>query len=103
VDDRYRRYLHVCPNWDLFSSFLKLDECSVVIGDERSCHMEGTGTVLVKMFDGIVRELKDVRYIPQLKKNLIFVGALEALDLEVSIRNGVLKMIKGSMVVLKSV
>ena len=36
-------------------------------------------------------------------KNLISVGALETLGLEVSIRDGVLKMTKGSMVVLKGV
>ena len=29
------------------------------------------------MSDGKVRELNDVRYIPQMKKNLISVGALE--------------------------
>ena len=40
---------------------------------------------------------------PQLKRNLIFVGALESLGLVVSIKEGVLKMIKGSMVVLKGV
>ena len=37
-----------------------------------------------------------VRYVSQLEMNLISVGALEALSLEVSIRDGVLKMIKGS-------
>ena len=58
---------HVCPNRDWFFSFEKLDECSLVMGDDRPCHMEGIGTVLVKMFDGIVQELKDVRYVPQLK------------------------------------
>jgi len=73
----------------------------MVMGDDRPCHIKGTDTVLVKMFDGMVQELKDVRYVPQLKRNLISVGALKALDLEVSIRDGVLKMIKGSMVVLK--
>ena len=46
---------------------------------------------------------KKRRYVPQLKRNLISVGALEILDLEVSIRDGVLKMTKGSMVVLKSI
>jgi len=51
------------------------------------------------MFDGMVREVKEV----QLKKNLISVGALKTLDLVVSIRNGVLKMTKGSMVVMKGV
>ena len=50
------------------------------MGDDRSCHMEGIGTVLVKMFDG--------RYVPQLRMNFISVGALKALGLEVFIRDG---------------
>ena len=37
------------------------------------------------------------------KKNLISVGALEALGLVISIRDDVLKMIKGSMVMMKGV
>jgi len=44
-----------------------------------------------------------VRYVPQLKRNLISVGALETLGLVVSIRDGVLKMTKDSMVVMKGV
>ena len=50
-----------------------------------------------------MRELKEVRYVPQLKKNIISVSALKALGLEISVRYGVLKMTKGSMVVLKDV
>ena len=44
-----------------------------------------------------------MRYVSQLKRNLISVGALEALGLVISVRNGVLKMIKGSMVVMKGI
>ena len=55
------------------------------------------------MFDGMVRELKEVRYVPQLKKNLISVGTLKVLGHRVSIRDGVFKMTRGSMVVLKGV
>ena len=73
------------------------------MGDDHPCDIEGIGTVRIKMFDGIVRELKEVRYVPQLKRNLISVGALETLDLVVSIRDGVLKMTKGSMVIMKGV
>jgi len=62
--------------------------------DDRPCHMEGICTILVKMFDGMVRELKDVRYVPQLKRNFIYVGALEILGFKVSIRDGVLKISK---------
>ena len=55
------------------------------------------------MFDGIIRELKEVRYVPQLKRNLISGGALKTLGLELSIKDEILKMTKGSMVVLKDV
>ena len=57
---------------DWISSFKKLDDCSVIMGDDCPCHMEGIGTVLDKMFDRMVQELKDVRYVPQLKRNLIY-------------------------------
>ena len=42
-----------------------------------------------------------MRYVPQLKRNLISVGALKALGLVISVRDGVLKMIKGLMVVVR--
>ena len=77
------------------------------MGDDHPCNVEGIGTVRIKMFDGIVRELKKVRYVPQLKRNLISVGVLETLGLVLSIRDtirdGVFKMTKGSIVVMKGV
>jgi len=50
------------------------------MSDDHPCKVEGIGTVCIKMFDGMVRELKEVRYVPQVKKNRIFIGALEALS-----------------------
>ena len=76
---------HVYPNKDWFSIFEKLDGYSVIMDDDRQCNMEGIGTIQIKMFDGMIRELKEVRYVPQLKRNVIFVGALKTLGLEVSI------------------
>ena len=67
---------HVCPNRAWFSSFEKLDGCYMVMGDDHPCNIEGMGTVRIKMDDGIVRELKEVRYVPQLKTNLISVGTV---------------------------
>jgi len=93
----------VCSNRDTFSSFEKLDGCSVILGDDRPCNMKVIGTVQIKMFDGMIRELKEVRYVPQLKRKLISVGALKILGLQVSTKDGILKMTKGSMVVLKGV
>jgi len=50
-----------------------------------------------------MRELKDVRYVPQLQKNLVSVGALEAQGLRGILREAVLKIYSGTLVVLKSV
>ena len=65
--------------------------------------MEGIGIVQIKMFDGMVRELKKVRYVPQVKKNFISVGALESMGHAVSVRDSILKITRGSMVVVKGV
>ena len=51
----------------------------------------------------MIRELKDVRYVPQLNKNLISIGALEAHGLKRTLGEGVLKMSSGSLVVLKGI
>jgi len=77
---------HVCPNRDWFFRFEKLDSYSVVMGDDRLCNMKGISTVLIKMFDEMVRKLREVLYVPQLKKNLISVGALKALGQKISKR-----------------
>jgi len=49
----------------------------VSLEDGHTCHIEGM-IFRIKLFDGMVRELKDLRYIPQLKKNFILVRTLEA-------------------------
>jgi len=46
---------------------------------------------------------EEARYVSQLKMNLISVGALKALDPESSVRDGILKMTRGSMMILKGV
>ena len=61
----------MCPNRDWFSNFEKLDGCFAVMSDDHLCNVEGMGTFRINMDDGIVQELKEVRYIPQLKRNLI--------------------------------
>jgi len=73
------------------------------MGDDRPRNMVGIGTIEIKIFDGMVRKLKEVRYVPKVKKNLILVGALEALGHAISVRDGVFKITRGSMVVMKGV
>ena len=55
------------------------------------------------MFDGVVRELMEVRYVPELYKNLISVGSLESKGLKVTMENGGSKVTEGSLVIMKAV
>lgn len=55
------------------------------------------------MHDGVIREIKDVRFVPQLKKNLISPEALESMGQKVTIESGVLKVTKRYLVKTKGV
>jgi len=63
--------------------------------------MDGICTVRIKIFDSVVRDLTDIRHIPQVKKNIILVGAVESKGLKITLENGILKITKGSIVVMK--
>nr|ABD63150.1 Putative retroelement pol polyprotein, related [Asparagus officinalis] len=94
---------HVTPRRDWFSSFERLDGGVIIMENDQSCGICTIGTVRIRMHDGVVRELKDVRFVPQLKKNLISVGALEAKGFKVTFEDAEAKVTKGSLVVMKGV
>jgi len=66
-----------------------------------TCQLVGKGTVRIIVYDETMKELKEVRYIPHKKKNLILIGALQAKSLRGTLGEGVLKMSSGSLVVLE--
>ncbi|KAG9444833.1 hypothetical protein H6P81_016173 [Aristolochia fimbriata] len=66
-----------------------------------ACKTVGMGTIKIKMFYGIVRTLADARYVPELKKNLISLGALDSNGCSFNTTGGIMKVKKGSMVVMK--
>jgi hypothetical protein len=53
------------------------------------------------MFDEIVRIFTNVKYVPNLKKNLISLGTLDSLGYGYSAKDGVMKITKGAMVIMK--
>ncbi|KAH9803321.1 hypothetical protein KPL71_001718 [Citrus sinensis] len=94
---------HLCPNKEWFTDFRNLESGAVVMGNDKPCRTIGIGTIRLKMFDGMVRELKEVRFVPEIKKNLISVGALEAKGYKVTIEDGTMKFTHGVMVILQGV
>lgn len=55
------------------------------------------------MFNGMVREQKEVKYILILKKNIIFVSTLEAKSYKVTIKDDTMKFMYWVMVILQRV
>jgi len=70
---------------------------------DTKCAIHVHNQILIKIFDGMMRELKDVKYVPQIKKNIISVGVLEAHGLEFSSRDRIFKLLKDLIVMLKGI
>lgn len=84
---------HICPNREWFSSFHDLDGGVVMLGDETTCRIQGIGSIRLKMHDGTVRVLKDIRYVLDMKKNVISFGAFDKKGYKITIVGGVFKVV----------
>ena len=71
------------------------------MGNDASCQVFEIGTIKIKMCDGVVRTLSDVRHVPNLRKNLISLGPLDSNGHGYKSKGGMLKVTKGVVVVIK--
>ena len=94
---------HMCPNRKWFTTYQRLDGGIVLMGNDHACKTIGIGTIRVKTHDGTIITLKDVRHIPDLRKNLISLGLLEKNGCKIIMEDGVLKVVRGSLVVMKGI
>ena len=92
---------HMSPNKHWFYDYKELDGGTVLMGNDASCKTVGIGTIKIRMHDGIVRILEDVRYVPELRKNLISLGCLDAIGCKITLNGGELKVAKGAMIIMK--
>jgi hypothetical protein len=92
---------HMSHIREWFFDFKELDDGVVYMGNDNPCKTVGIGSIKLQNHDGSTRILKDVRYVPNLKKNIISLGALESKGLVVIMRDGVLKVTLGALVMLK--
>jgi hypothetical protein len=59
-------------NW--FCSYQSIDDSVVFMGNDITCKSVGIESIKIKIFNGIVRMLMDVRHVRDLKKNFISLG-----------------------------
>ena len=74
---------------------------SILMGNDVLCRAFGIGNIRVKMFDGVIRTLCDVRHVLYLRKNLISLGILDSNSVNYKSAKGVMKVSKGVITVMK--
>ncbi|KAK3020186.1 hypothetical protein RJ639_047130 [Escallonia herrerae] len=92
---------HMCPNRDWFVTYRSFDGGKVLMGNDVACKVVGIGSIQIKMHDGIVRTLTDVRHVPELRKNLISLGTLDSNGCSCRAAGGVMRIMKSALVVMK--
>ncbi|KAG8485080.1 hypothetical protein CXB51_021402 [Gossypium anomalum] len=92
---------HMSPNQDWFTTYETVSKGVILMGNNTSCKITSVGTIKVNMFDGVVRTLSNVRHVPELKRNLISLSTLNLKGYRYIAESGVLKISKGSLVVMK--
>ena len=92
---------HMCPNKEWLHKYHTFDGGSVLMGNNSACKTVGIGSVRIRMFDGVIQTLTDVRHVPELRKNLISLGCLDTDGCRVVMSEGVLKVTKGSLLIVK--
>lgn len=58
----------MCPVKEWFESFKYEHRGNVLLGDDYACEVKGTWYIMLRMHDGVIRILTNVRYIPALIK-----------------------------------
>ena len=89
------------PNRDWFSTYEPMLKGVVLMGNNASCKVASIGTIRIRMFDGVVCTLGDVRRVLGLKRNLISLSTLDTKGYKYTGEGGVLNISKGALVVMK--
>ena len=92
---------HMTPNKDWFDTYRLVNFGFVLMGNDASCSVFRMGNIRVKMFDGVIRMLCDVRHVPDLRKNMISLGTLDGNCFNYKSTNGIMKVSKGVLTVMK--
>ena len=82
----------MCPHREYFNTYKEYDVSIIRIGDDSMSKVMGIGTVKVRMYDGAVRILTNVRHVLKLRRGLISLGMLDTLECDVSTKNSTMNI-----------
>lgn len=94
---------HMTPHKHLFSTYVAQKHGYVSMANEKKCEVAGLGDICLKFSTGSLFTLKNVRHVPDLCYNLLSCAALETEGLAGRWGNGIMKIMKGSLILFKAV
>ncbi|KAG8500910.1 hypothetical protein CXB51_002999 [Gossypium anomalum] len=92
---------HMCPNREWFSTYSSVEGEVVRMGNDSSSKVIGISTVKIRIHDGTIMTLSDVRYVPDLRKNLISLSILDLKGCKINIKSNDIKVSSGALILLK--
>ncbi|KAH9668238.1 hypothetical protein KPL70_021339 [Citrus sinensis] len=92
---------HMTPFKDYFTEYHIFDGGRVMMGNNAMCRVIGIGTVKLRLQDGTLLMIKQVRHVPDLKRNLISLGMFDQIGYSIRLESGDLRVLDGSKTVLK--
>jgi hypothetical protein len=94
----------LCINKYWFSTYEPVQNNGLVrMGDNTPCEVIGIGSVKIRTHDGMTCTLTNVRHVPTMFRNLISLSTIDNMGYKYFTLGGVLKVSKGSFVVMKGV
>lgn len=94
---------HISPIKKWFSELKTFNGGDVLLGNNHACKIRGIGTIYIRMFDGVVRKITDVRYVPGMKRNLLSLGVFDSKGYRYGSYNGVLQVSTQNKVLIQGI
>jgi hypothetical protein len=94
---------HMTPRRDWFTTYRPINGGLVYMGNNTTYKVVGIGTVRIKMYDGIVRTMTDVRHMPDLAKNLLSLSTFDSQGYNYTSGGGVLRIGNGALIFIKGI
>ena len=85
---------HISQQRSWFIIYEEKSGGNFLMGNNAPCKLVGIGSIQIIKHDGIFRTLTETHHVPQLKKNLVFVGAMYSKGFSWWVEGGVMQ-IKG--------
>ncbi|KAK2970683.1 hypothetical protein RJ640_001943 [Escallonia rubra] len=92
---------HMCPNTYWFATYRSINGGKFLMGNDVVCKVVGICSIQIRMHNGTVKTLTDVRHILEMRKNIISLGILDSNGCSYRAAGGVMRIMKDALVVMK--